>query len=388
MRFLASWKGWRSYRKLEPDWKKIVFYSESGADWHHFESLVRELLDVQAEKVCYVTSDPTDPGLRMAHPGYRSLCIPEGLGLIIHFQVQKAAVVVLTMMDLGNLQLKKSIHAVQYVYLFHGMGSTHMVDNAGSYDAYDTLFCVGPHHVAELRRREELTGMPARHLFEYGYPRLEALMAEAAGHHHSGISRAPPVVLVAPTWGDDSIFNRCGERLLRILLEAGFDVIMRPHYHTRRLTPGVIDRLVNQFGAHERFSLVEQMGETGSLHRSDVLVCDWSATAIEYALGLEKPVVFIDLPRRVRNPGWREFGIEPLEVSIRDQIGTVVPEGGLQRIPGAIERLLADRSTLRADIRALRERTVFNLGRSVARGAAEIARLAARASTEAEHRPA
>ena len=83
------------------------------------------------------------------------------LFLIIHFQLLKATVMVLTMMDLGNLQLKTSINPVHYIYIFHSMGSTHMVDHANSYDAYDSLFCVGPHHVAELRRREALSGIKA-----------------------------------------------------------------------------------------------------------------------------------------------------------------------------------------------------------------------------------
>src|SRR5207253_4002884 len=58
---------------------------------------------------------------------------------------------------------------------------------------------------------------------------------------------------------------------------------------------------------------------------SDVLICDWSAMAIEYALGLGKPVLFVDVPPRVRNPSYAELGIEPMEMRIRRELGTVLP---------------------------------------------------------------
>ncbi|MEJ2533888.1 MAG: CDP-glycerol glycerophosphotransferase family protein [Gammaproteobacteria bacterium] len=378
---MGAFSAWRSYRKLPPEWRRIVFYSESGQDWHHFEPLIDELNGPLERRVTYVTSDPGDPGLLRRHERFRALCIPEGWFLTIHFQFQKAGVVVLTMMDLGTLQLKRSINPVHYVYLFHSMGSTHMVDHANSYDAYDSLFCVGPHHVRELRRREELAGLAPRQLFEFGHPRLEALVAEAAARPPA--RNDAPVVLVAPTWGEDSIFNRCGDALLATLLDAGYHVIMRPHYHTRRLTPGVLDALIERFSGHERFEVVERMGEMDTLFRSDLLVCDWSAMAIEYALGLEKPVLFIDLPRRIRNPDWQALGIEPFESAIREQVGEILSPDRLDEAPAAIERLLASPEAFAGRMRALREEAVFNPGRSVALGAREIARLAdARASAE------
>ena len=375
MGFWQSWRGWREYRGLAPEWKRIVFYSESGQDWHFFDPLITALTRDLDRSVTYVSSDAADPGLAQRHKRLRAICIPEGLFLTIHFQVQRAGVVVLTMMDLGNLNLKRSIHPVHYVYLFHSMGSTHMVDHADSYDGYDSFLCVGPHHVAELRRREELQSMPARNLFQFGYPRLETLMAQAQQHAERP-SDSVPTVLVAPTWGPDSIFNACGSQLLEALLTSGLRVIMRPHYQTRKRTPAVIEQLLAEFGAHPRFELIEQMGETGSLFRSDLLISDWSAMAIEYALGLEKPVLFIDLPRRVRNPDWQALGLEPLEAAIREEVGVVISRDRLSAVPEAVRGLLQDRAAFRARMTGLRQRLVFNLGRSVPLGARELARLA------------
>jgi YidC/Oxa1 family membrane protein insertase len=110
--------------------------------------------------------------------------------------------------------------------------------------------------------------------------------------------------------------------------------------------------------------------------RSDLLVTDWSAMALEYALGLEKPVLFIDVPRRIRNPNWRELGLEPIEAVIRDQLGEVVSPDALNEAPAAIERLLGDPGRFRTKMRELRETMVYRLGHSIPDGAAEIARIA------------
>ncbi len=381
MGMFQAWSGWRRYRKLSPDWRNIVMYSESGQDWHHFEPLIEALNDDLKKKTTYVTSDDADPGLRREHPLFKAIYIPEGFFLTLHFNMQKADVVVLTMMDLGNLQLKKSINSVHYVYLFHSLGSTHMVDHANSYDAYDSLFCAGPHHVAELRKRELIADLPGRNLFEYGHPRLEQLLEKSAsyrdqadGEEHS--SATLPTVLIAPTWGEDSIFNTCGEELTELLLDAGFRVIVRPHYHTLLLVPEVINRSQVKFASHAGFEYEGHMGESRTLLRSDVLICDWSAMAIEYALGLEKPVLFIDLPRRVRNPDWQDLEIEPLEVSFREWAGCVVPLQNLQDIPQEITNLLEAKHGYRKKIQELRVQMVFNIGCSVELGAREIARLA------------
>ena len=379
MGLFKGWAAWRQYRKLPADWRNIVIYSESGQDWHYFEPLVSVLNNEMQRKITYVTSDADDEGLKRQHKLFKGLYIPEGLVLTLHFNFQKADVVVMTMMDLNNLQLKKSINPVHYIYLFHSLGSTHMVDHANSYDAYDSLFCVGPHHVAELRKRESMQGLKPRNLFEYGHPRLENLLVVAMSYQMSAMladESETTTVLIAPTWGDKSIFNTCGDELTGLLLDAGYHVIVRPHYTTLKLTPEVIENIREKYGDHDNFEYQDRMGESDSLFRSDILISDWSAMAIEYALGLEKPVLFIDLPRRVRNPDWEALEIEPQEAAFRHQAGDIVSPESLGEIPQKIDQLLQGQESFRRRMQELRSKMVFNIGDSIQVGANEIARLA------------
>ena len=103
MGLLKGWSAWRQYRKLSADWRSIVIYSESGQDWHYFEPLITVMNDELAHKVTYVTSDPDDEGLNRQHELFQAIFIPEGLVLTLHFNFQKADVVVMTMMIVTNV---------------------------------------------------------------------------------------------------------------------------------------------------------------------------------------------------------------------------------------------------------------------------------------------
>jgi YidC/Oxa1 family membrane protein insertase len=376
MSLFTGWMGWRQFKKLPWDWRNIVMYSESGQDWHQFSGLIRHLNQNLGCKTCYLTSDKDDPGLAYVDENFLGIYLPEGLFRTIFFQVNQSDIFILTMMDLGNLQLKRSLHPVHYIYLFHSMGSTHMVDHENSFDHYDSLFCAGPHQLAEIRKREELNNLPAKYLFDYGHPRLEEIIERAADNLTGRSSGDAKTVLIAPTWGDTSIFNVCGKELIGVLLDAGYHVIMRPHHQSLCRTPEVMATLRDHYSAHDRFEYIDRMDETDSILRSDILVSDWSAMAMEYAMGLEKPVLFIDVPRRIRNPNWKELEMEPVESSIRSQVGEILSPQSLDEAPAVIERLLASPRRFREGVHELREQKVYRLGHSIPDGAAEIKRLA------------
>ena len=374
---MKMWQDWTSYRrfqKLPPRDRNIVFYSETHQDWHHLQPLIDFLIEKLSRTVCHVTSEQVADLPSHPRAGLHAFRIRSGAMCTWFFQMLKADVMVLTMLDLGNFQLKRSIHPVRYIYVFHSMGSTHMVDHENSYDHYDSLFCTGPHHVAEIRRREEQKGLAPKHLFAYGYPRLERLVEFAAAHRRRPSETI--TALLAPTWGEHSILHVCGEPLIATLLGAGLRVILRPHYQTTRLSPRLVQGLITRFGKDPRFQYVDRMDESASLLESDLLICDWSAMAIEYALGLGKPVLFVDVPPRVRNPKYAELGLEPMEMRIRRELGTILPLDRVTDAPQHVAALLRGAAEFRQRSAALREEWTFNFGRSVEVGAREIARIA------------
>ena len=98
---------------------------------------------------------------------------------------------------------------------------------------------------------------------------------------------------------------------------------------------------------------------------------DWSGVALEYAFGLVRPVLFVDVPRKVNNAEYERLGIEPIEASIREKVGRVVAarpaRPGARDGRGAVQR----GSEFSDSIRKTRDSNIFNVGAS-GRVAAEL----------------
>lgn len=385
--FWREWREYRRFKRLPRSARHIVLYSESAQDWHHFQPIVAHLTGELGKSICYVSSDPDDPGLQQDNPRISGFCIGKGAVRIWFFQFLEADVLLTQLLDLDNFQLKRSRHPVHYIYMFHSLISTHMADHENSFDHYDTILCAGPHQAREIRRREEMKGLAPKRLVPHGYHRIEQLLAERREPQPIA-SDADIHVLLAPSWGEQTILNVCGMELAEVLLEAGFRLTLRPHFQTRWQTPEVIDRITERHGDNPRFQLIEQMGESDSLFDSHVMITEWSGAGQDYGMGLEKPVLYIDLPPKSRNQTWQELGMEPFEMSVREKLGALLVPSRLAEAPQLIRELARDPARARQNAEALREEFMYNVGSSGPAAAKAVAAIADEVAGQVAARPA
>ena len=305
----------------------------------------------------------------------RSFCIGFGTARTIFFLSLKADVMVMTMPDLGTYQIKRSYNPVRYLYVYHSINSTHMAYRRGAFDNYDQILCVGPHHTEEIRAAEELYGLEPKILLEGGYVILDSIIASAQNFIATPYD-GPRRILIAPSWGDEGLIESVGPELVAVLLEAGYRVTVRPHIMTIRGRHSTLPQMQERFRSNPGFRMDLDLASQGTVSESDIMISDWSGAAIEYALGLEKPVIFVDVPRKVNNPGYRDISYEPIEVMLRSEIGDVIPTDRLPDIPATVERLCENPGIWRVRMRELRERWIYNVGSSAEVMAAHIARSA------------
>ena len=230
------------------------------------------------------------------------------------------------MPDINQYQVKCSKNNVHYVYVQHSLVSMHMVYRTGAFDYYDTVFCAGPHHRNEMRALEQSRGLKAKQLFDHGYARLDSILNEADKSKVKQRKDSAPIhVLLAPSWGDNgTIESGLGEKIVSDLLSRNYKITLRPHPQTIIFFPDQVDSIVNKYRDNELFFYESNVAGQDSLHDSDVMVGDWSGAALDYALGLGKPVIFIDIPKKINNPHYDSIDIDPLEVVIRSKLGIVV----------------------------------------------------------------
>lgn len=350
-------------RRREPSWRGIVFYAAQAQYIAFFAGMLEEL-GRQGAKLGYITSDFDDPILTNYPPHLTPFYLQGLFPFALPFL--NAKVVVMTMPDLNQFHVRRSIHETNHVYVFHSLMSTHMGFRPGALDHFDTILCAGPHHMEEIRRTEKLYGLKPKRLLPGGYYRLEKIYADHQQYRRGCGEQVAdrPCVLIAPSGHTANIIATCAREIIDPLLNADLEVILRPHPMTIYRKPEQLQPLLAEFGNHPNFRLDTETVSEESLHRADVLICDWSGTALEYAFGTERPVLFIDLPRRQQNPEYERLGIPAVEVYLRDKIGRVVHLDEIAQVNSIVQEFLAQSEWYREEIVSLRPQYVYHFGRS------------------------
>ena len=163
--------------------------------------------------------------------------------------------------------------------------------------------------------------------------------------------------------------------VVQAIRKSGYGVVLRFHPEMVKRKPGLIAELDDRFRDDDFVRLEKSIAGDDTLLEADLLVTDWSGIALEYAFGTERPVLFIDLPRKVNNKNYENLGLEPFEVSVREEIGMILPPEQIPQIGAAIERLLAERVAYKDRIRELHAKYIYCSGRTNQIGAEHILRI-------------
>jgi len=365
------------FNKLSLDERLIVFYSEDISSFVHFEQIIHELTEKMGCQICYVTSAKDDPILTSQNKRIKAFYI--GLGAIRtkFFMELKAEVLVMTMPNLETYFIKRSkVYPVHYVYVFHSIVSTHTIYRKGAFDHFDSIFCVGPHHVEEISATESVYDLKHKNLVKYGYGLLDNLQTNKSMKNQQRCTEdGKKKILVAPSWGKNGLLETKGLELVKILLDGGYHVTVRPHPMTIRKWSKTIKAIENEFKSNANFEIEKDVSTFESLYSAYGLISDWSGIAIEYAFACELPVLYIDGSPKINNSSYDKIACEALEITIRNLIGKVISPNELESLPKIIESTYENIDNFKTKIQEVRDKTVFNLGESGMNGAQEIVKI-------------
>ncbi len=309
------------FLRLPKKMRRIVFYSEGKNYWPLFKGLIDGILDQSDLNICYITSDKLDPGFKYSGNLFKSFLIDDSYVRNWLFKNMQSDILIMTMPDLNNYQVKRSKYPVHYIYLQHNLMSLHMSYRQGAFDWFDTVFCAGPHHVQEIRCLEEKYNLPQKKILKHGYARLDSIIKHK---QLKKVDTSSTHALFAPSWGHDGAIEMgLGGQVVEKLLSFGYKVTFRPHPETLKSSAKIINKIVSKYTENKMFKYEKSVSSLESFYQSDFMISDWSGAALEYSFGLKKPVIFLDLPKKINNPMYKEIDIIPLEVSVREDIGVV-----------------------------------------------------------------
>ena len=365
------------FNELDLDERSIVFYSEDISSFVHFEQIIHELTEKMGCQICYVTSAKDDPILTSQNKRIKAFYIGHGAIRTKFFMELKAEVLVMTMPNLETYFIKRSkVYPVHYVYVFHSIVSTHTIYRKGAFDHFDSIFCVGPHHVEEISATESVYDLKHKNLVKYGYGLLDNLQTNKSMKNQQRCTEdGKKKILVAPSWGKNGLLETKGLELVKILLDGGYHVTVRPHPMTIRKWSKTIKAIENEFKSNANFEIEKDVSTFESLYSAYGLISDWSGIGIEYAFACELPVLYIDGSPKINNSSYDKISCEALEITIRNLIGKVISPNELESLPKIIESTYENIDNFKTKIQEVRDKTVFNLGESGMNGAQEIVKI-------------
>ena len=373
----SEWNELKKFEDLKQNERDIVFYSENENSMLIFKSLISELTNKHNLNICYVTSSKDESILKKPNNKIKSFFIGDSVVRTKFFLNLKAKILIMTMPDLETFHIKKSkVYPVHYVYLFHSMVSTHLIYRRSAFEHFDSIFCVGNYQLDEIRSTEKLYNLKPKNLIRYGYSHLDNLLEKYSKRILLPKNNENKLhILLAPSWSDDGLFENISEKVIDILLREGYKVTFRPHPMTQKKSKKKIDRMTEKFSKNESFLLEQNISNFDSFLFSDIMITDWSGAALEFAFAFEKPVLFIDVPKKINNPEYEKIPQVPIEVSIREKIGKIILPTDLELIPNEIKMLYGQTKELRDKITKIRNELIFNVGESKKDGAEEIIKL-------------
>ena len=373
----SEWNELKKFEGLKQNERDVVFYSENENSMLIFKSLISELTNKHNLNICYVTSSKDESILKKPNNRIKSFFIGDGVVRTKFFLNLKAKILIMTMPDLETFHIKKSkVYPVHYVYLFHSMVSTHLVYRRSAFEHFDSIFCVGNYQLDEIRSTEKLYNLKPKNLIRYGYGHLDNLLEKYSKRILLPKNNENKLhILLAPSWSDDGLFENIGEKVIDILLREGYKVTFRPHPMTQKKSKKKIDGMTEKFSKNESFLLEQNIFNFDSFLFSDIMITDWSGAALEFAFAFEKPILFIDVPKKINNPEYEKIPQVPIEVSIREKIGKIILPTDLELIPNEIKMLYGQTKELRDKITKIRNELIFNVGESKKDGAEEIIKL-------------
>ncbi len=344
-------------------YKQIVFYSEKNGFYKYFKNVIEFILDKTDIVIHYISGDPNDEVFKMSSDRFQTYYIGENKFIVLMMKLE-ADIMVMTTPDLQTYHIKKSLvqDNIEYIYMDHAMGDVNLSYRKHALDNFNTIFIPNEITEREIRAQEKLYNLPEKNLVRTGYGLIDDMISQYKPSDREG--RSIKEILIAPSWQQDNLIDLCIDEILDQILGKGYHVILRPHPQYVRHFEDKLLAIKEKYKDHEDFELQMDFSSNKTVFDADVLLTDWSGIAFEYSFTTLRPTLYINTPMKIMNPDYKEIEIEPFDVAVRDEIGISVDTDKLNTLADAVHRLLNDEVFSEESIAKIREKYLFNIGKS------------------------
>ena len=281
-----------SGKKVETNVDKIPFviFSDDKRYWNVFEPICREL-DSRGVDIVYMTASPDDPVLQNPYEHIKGEFIGKGNKAFARMNFLNAGIVLSTTPGLDVYQWKRSKDVLCYVNILHAANEVEWY-RMFVIDYYDVLMLSGEYQVEDVRKLEKLRNLPKKELVKIGIPYMDEMtkrLQESPQEKSGGRT-----VLLAPSWGKSSIFQKYGGKIIEVLLETGYYIIIRPHPQSFTSEKEMIEKIMAEYPASDQLEWNRDNDNFEVLKHADILISDFSGVIFDFSLVYDKPVIYAD----------------------------------------------------------------------------------------------
>lgn len=347
--------------------KKIPFliFAESKRYWQVFRPVVRELLK-RDFNIVYWTTSQDDPAFEEKNDHFKVEFIGEGNKAFAKLNMVNASVILSTTPGLNVYQWKRSKFADFYIHIMHAPTEIAGYRMFGI-DYYDAILVSGQYMVDDVRVLESKRNLPAKDLVLTGIPYMDEIRERYLKEKKSDSGET--TVLLAPSWGPNSIFNVFGDKVLKELVDSGYKIIVRPHPQSFESEASLINDIMSKYPESDKVHWDRSSDNFETLNSADIMISDFSGVIFDYTLVFDKPVIYTD--SEYKTDVYDHYWLDKERLwtfDILEKMGTKLTNENLSDLKGLIEKSLNDKSFAEARDQARRE-TWVNMGEGASRTA-------------------
>lgn len=324
--------------KISKDKIPVVIFTDSKRYWTIFHPICDEL-EKRGIRTEYWTESEDDPAFDVSYDHITCQYIGNLNRAITKLNIMNASICLSTTPGLEVYQWKKSKYTDVYIHIWHSVSSGLLYRMFGT-DWYDVLMLPGDFIEENLRKLEEMRHMPPKIMLKTGLPYFDVMDQEVKSRTFDRSDTT--TVLVAPTWGVNSLFNQLGDELLDRLIETGYNIIVRPHPQSYTAEADLIDRLKKKYPENEHFHWNADNDNLNVLGSSDIMISDHSAVVYDYAIIFDKPVIYslVEFNKDPYDAWWIDE--DPKIITILPEMAFEIKQKDLANIKEIIDTSLTD----------------------------------------------
>lgn len=265
-----------------------VIFSDHKRYWNVFKPVCDEFEKRKVDLV-YYTAGEDDPvltaGYEYIHPEY----LGSGNKPYAKLNFLNADIVLSTTPGIDVYQWKRSKKVNKYVHIPHQIGDCSGYRMFGT-DYYDAVLVSGEHQTRTVQMLESKRNIKKKEFVTVGLTYFDAMLERK--NKAEPVKNENPVILLAPSWGKSSILSQYGEKFIKLLVDTGYEIVIRPHPQSSVSEADLLEELKQKFVDEPRVSWNFDMDNFDILNKADLMISDYSSVMYDFSFFFNKPFIY------------------------------------------------------------------------------------------------